>query len=68
VVLATVVLYFELYVTSGAATLLLTDLHMSFLYFVLALAAGNFVGAFGSLFAGFTTAPGEPTWWWSGCW
>jgi len=59
VVLATVVLYFELYVTSGAATLLLTDLHMSFLYFVLALAAGNFVGAFGSLFAGFTDRSGR---------
>jgi MFS family permease len=59
VVLATVVLYFELYVTSGAATLLLTDLDMSFLYFVLALAAGNFVGAFGSLFAGFTDRSGR---------
>jgi MFS family permease len=59
VVLATVVLYFQLYVTGGMATLLLTDLHMSFLYFVLALAAGNFVGAFGSLFAGFTDRSGR---------
>ncbi|WP_051581433.1 MFS transporter [Pseudonocardia acaciae] len=59
VVLATVMLYYELYVVGGVASLMLADLHMSFLYFVLALAAGNFVGAFGSLFAGFTDRSGR---------
>ncbi|MGH3435232.1 MAG: MFS transporter [Sciscionella sp.] len=54
VVLATIVLYYELYAASGVSTLLLANLHMSFLYLVTALAIGNFVGAFGSLFAGLT--------------
>jgi MFS family permease len=58
-VVATVMLYYELYVTGGVASLMLADLHMSFLYFVLALAAGNFVGAFGSLFAGVTDRSGR---------
>jgi MFS family permease len=54
VVLATIVLYYELYASSGVATLLLAKLHMSFLYLVTALAIGNLVGAFGSLAAGLT--------------
>lgn len=54
VVLATIVLYYELYVASGVSTLLLSKLHMSFLYLVTALAIGNLVGAFGSLLAGLT--------------
>lgn len=54
VVLITVVLYFELYAASGVTPLLLPALRMSFLYLVIGLAIGNFVGAFGSLFAGLT--------------
>ena len=34
------------------ATLLLTNLHMSFAFYVVILAFGNLIGAFGSLFAG----------------
>ena len=51
-VLATVTLYYELYVGGSVATLLLTNLHMSFTFYVVILAFGNLVGAFGSLFAG----------------
>ena len=51
-VLATIVLYYEFYVGGSVSTLLLANLHMSFTFFVLILAFGNLVGAFGSLFAG----------------
>jgi MFS family permease len=51
-VLATVTLYYELYVSGSVATLMLTNLHMSFSFYVVILAFGNLVGAFGSLFAG----------------
>jgi MFS family permease len=51
-VLATVMLYYELYVSGSVSTLLLTNLHMSFTFFVMATAFGNLIGAFGSLFAG----------------
>jgi MFS family permease len=51
-VLATVTLYYELYVGGSVATLLLVNLHMSFTFFVVSLALGNLLGAFGSLFAG----------------
>ncbi|MGH3629249.1 MAG: MFS transporter, partial [Sciscionella sp.] len=54
VVLITIVLYFQLYAASGVSTLVLADLHMSFLYLVTALAVGNLFGAFGSLLAGLT--------------
>ncbi len=53
-VLSTVVLYYQLYVGGSVSTLLLEKLHMSFSFFVYALAVGNLVGAFGSLFAGLT--------------
>ena len=53
VVAITVALYYELYVGGGVATLMLTELRMPFGVFVLVLAAGNLLGAFGSLFAGF---------------
>jgi MFS family permease len=52
VVIATIALYYELYVGGSVSTLLLVDLHMSFTFFVVILAAGNLIGAFGSLFAG----------------
>jgi MFS family permease len=51
-VLATITLYYELYVAGSVSTLLLVNLHMSFTFFVLSLAFGNLIGAFGSLFAG----------------
>jgi MFS family permease len=51
-VLATITLYYELYVAGSVSTLILPNLHMSFTFFVATLAFGNLVGAFGSLFAG----------------
>jgi MFS family permease len=53
-VLATIMLYYELYVGGAASTYLLANLHMSFTFFVVILAFGNLIGAFGSLFAGIT--------------
>jgi len=53
-VLATVTLYYELYVGGAVATLLLTNLHMSFTFYVVTLAFGNLIGAFGSVLAGLT--------------
>jgi MFS transporter, ACS family, D-galactonate transporter len=53
-VLATITLYYELYVAGSVSTLMLANLHMSFTFFVVILAFGNLVGAFGSLFAGLT--------------
>ena len=46
-VLATVTLYYELYVGGSVATLLLTNLRMSFAFYVVVLAFGNLIGAFG---------------------
>src|SRR5215472_6762305 len=51
-VLATITLYYELYVGGSVSTLLLANLNMSFTFFVLTLAFGALIGAFGSLFAG----------------
>src|SRR3954463_4655439 len=51
-VLATVILYYELYVQSAVATTIIRDFHMSFTYFVFVLVVGNAVGAFASLLAG----------------
>jgi MFS family permease len=51
-VLATITLYYELYVGGSVSTLLLENLHMSFTFYVVILAFGNLVGAFGSLLAG----------------
>jgi MFS transporter, ACS family, D-galactonate transporter len=51
-VLATVMLYYELYVGASVATLVLANLHMSFTFYVVILAFGNLLGAFGSLAAG----------------
>jgi MFS family permease len=51
-VLATVILYYELYIQGAVATNIITDLHMTFTYFVVILVVGNAVGAFASLFAG----------------
>jgi MFS family permease len=51
-VLATITLYYELYVGASVATLVLPALHMTFTFYVVALAFGNLIGAFGSLLAG----------------
>jgi ACS family D-galactonate transporter-like MFS transporter len=51
-VLATITLYYELYVGGSVSTLILVNLHMSFTFFVLTLAFGALIGAFGSVFAG----------------
>ena len=52
VVAVTVLLYWQLYVDGGAATRILRDLHMSFLYFTGLTAIGAAIGAFASLAAG----------------
>jgi len=51
-VLATITLYYELYVGGSVSTLILANLHMTFTFFVITLAFGALIGAFGSLFAG----------------
>jgi MFS family permease len=53
-VLATITLYYELYVGGSVSTLILEHFGMSFTFYVVALAFGNLIGAFGSLFAGLT--------------
>ncbi|MGI8752322.1 MAG: MFS transporter [Acidimicrobiales bacterium] len=52
VVVVTVILYYENYVGSGVAPQILANLHMSFTYYVVALAVGNLLGAFASVAAG----------------
>jgi MFS family permease len=58
-VLATVTLYYELYVGGSVSTLILPNLHMTFTFYVAMSAFGNLVGAFGSLFAGLTDRYGR---------
>jgi MFS family permease len=58
-VLATITLYYELYVGGSVSTLILTNLHMNFTFYVLTLAFGAVIGALGSLFAGITDRLGR---------
>jgi MFS family permease len=58
-VLATITLYYELYVGGSVSTLILANLHMSFTFYVVTLAFGALIGAFGSLFAGLTDRYGR---------
>jgi MFS transporter, ACS family, D-galactonate transporter len=51
-VLVTITLYYELYVGGSVSTLLLVNLHMSFTFYVITIAFGALIGAFGSLAAG----------------
>src|SRR3954452_18722994 len=51
-VLATVVLYYELYVQGSVATKIIQDFGFTFTQFVFVLVIGNALGAFASLFAG----------------
>ena len=58
-VLATITLYYELYVGGSVTPLLLANLGMSFTFYVVTVAFGNLIGAFGSLFAGLTDRYGR---------
>jgi MFS transporter, ACS family, D-galactonate transporter len=58
-VLATITLYYELYVGGSVATSILVNLGMSFKFYVITVAFGNLIGAFGSLFAGLTDRYGR---------
>jgi MFS family permease len=58
-VLATITLYYELYVGGSVSTYILANLHMSFTFFVLTVAFGALIGAFGSGFAGLTDRYGR---------
>jgi len=58
-VLVTITLYYELYVAGSVSTLILSNLHMTFSFFVVLLAVGNLVGAFGALLAGVTDRLGR---------
>jgi MFS family permease len=58
-VLATVMLYWELYVGGSVSTLFLEKLHMTFSFYVYVVAFGALIGAFGSLFAGITDRLGR---------
>jgi MFS family permease len=58
-VLATVTLYYELYVGGSVSTLQLTNFNMSFTFYVTMLAIGNLIGAFGSLTAGLADRSGR---------
>jgi MFS family permease len=51
-VLATIMLYYELYVGGSVSTLILVNLHMTFTFYVITIAFGALIGAFGSLAAG----------------
>jgi MFS family permease len=53
-VLATITLYYELYVGGSVSVQILQSFNMSFTFYVVVLAFGNLIGAFGSLFAGLT--------------
>jgi MFS family permease len=58
-VLATVMLYYELYVGGSVSTLQLSALNMSFTFYVTMLAIGNAIGALGSLTAGLADRSGR---------
>ena len=52
VVLATVILYYELYIPGAVSPAIIAGYHMTFSYYVYIIVVGNAVGAFGSLAAG----------------
>ena len=61
VVLATVVLYYQLYVAGAVAPQILSQFHMSFRFYVNITVVGNTIGAFTSVLAGSRrpVGPGE---------
>jgi len=58
-VVATITMYYELYVAGSVSTLILANLGMTFTFYVATAAFGNLIGAFGSLFAGLTDRYGR---------
>ncbi len=52
VVLATIMLYYELYIPGAVSPTIIASFHMTFSYYVYIIVIGNAVGAFGSLLAG----------------
>src|SRR5215469_15940906 len=52
VVLATIILYYELYIPGAIAPSIISSLGMTFSFYVYISVVGNAVGAFGSLLAG----------------
>jgi MFS family permease len=58
-VVATITMYYELYVGGSVSTLILANLGMTFTFYVATAAFGNLIGAFGSLFAGLTDRYGR---------
>src|ERR1700752_4472742 len=58
-VLATITLYYELYVAGSVSTLILSNLGMTFTFYVATAAFGHLIGAFGSLLAGLTDRYGR---------
>jgi MFS family permease len=52
VVLATIMLYYALYIPGAVSPTIISSLHMTFSYYVYIIVIGNAVGAFGSLLAG----------------
>jgi MFS family permease len=52
VVLATIMLYYELYIPGAVSPTIIASYHMTFSYYVYIIVIGNAVGAFGSLLAG----------------
>src|ERR1700744_6166290 len=52
VVVATVMLYYELYIPGAVSPTIIASYHMTFSYYVYIIVIGNAVGAFGSLLAG----------------
>jgi MFS family permease len=59
VVIGTITLYYESYVGGSVSTLILTNLNMTFKFYVLTVAIGSVLGAFASLFAGLTDRYGR---------
>ncbi|NNN15067.1 MAG: MFS transporter [Acidimicrobiaceae bacterium] len=59
VVIVTIALYYENYVGGSVSTILLPNLKMSFTFYVMAIAFGNLIGAFGSLAAGLSDRLGR---------
>jgi MFS family permease len=58
-VISTITLYYELYVGGSVSTLILSNLGMTFTFYVATAAFGNLIGAFGSLLAGLTDRYGR---------
>jgi hypothetical protein len=68
VVLATIMLYYELSIPGAVSPAIIASYHMTFSYYVYIVVVGNAMGAFGSLVAGLADRWGRATWsptgWW----